>query len=88
MKKRRTIYINPPALVGNQDLLGFADLRTLGVPYSRQHIWRLIAAGKFPRPIKFGSGPNCRCLFSRAEIQKWIERIAERDAAPAGCTGT
>ena len=73
-KKKRRIHVNPPEFVGQQDLLGFADLRTLGVPYSRQHVWRLIAAGKFPKPIKFGGGPNCRCLFPKADIQEWIER--------------
>jgi prophage regulatory protein len=72
----------PPELVAFKELLGFANLRTIGVPYSRQHIWRLIGAGNFPKPIKFGAGANCRCLFPKSEIQKWIEeRKAERDAA-------
>ena len=60
-------------IVPQQELLGFADLKTIGIPYARETIWRKIKAGKFPKPVKFGDGPNCRCFFRRTEIQKWIE---------------
>lgn len=63
-----------PELVWKQELLCFADLRTIGIPYARETIWRKIKAGEFPKPVKFGSGPNCRCFFRRSEIQEWIER--------------
>lgn len=73
-KQRRFHHVNPPELVSQQELLGFADLKTIGIPYSREHIWRLIKAKKFPPPVKFGDGANCRCFFPRSEISKWIER--------------
>lgn len=74
MKKKRSPYVNPPELVGQQDLLGFPDLRTLGIPYCRQYVSKMVKENKFPKPIKFGNGPNCRCLFRKADIHEWIER--------------
>ena len=68
-------HLNPPELVKHQELLSFADLKLVGVPYSREHIWRLVRDGKFPKPVKFG-GANSRCFFRRSEIQEWIERAA------------
>jgi prophage regulatory protein len=76
MKKKRIHHVNPPELVPQQELLGFPDLKVMGVPYSKPHIWRLAAKGQFPKPIKFGTGQNCRCLFRRSDILKWIERAA------------
>jgi prophage regulatory protein len=54
-------------------------LRAKGIPFSRPHLHRLIAAGKFPRPIKIGEGTNA---WVEAEIDAYLEsRIAERDRA-------
>jgi prophage regulatory protein len=40
-----------------------------GIPYSRQHIDRLVKAGKFPQKIQLGS----RCTaFYCDEIESWI----------------
>jgi predicted DNA-binding transcriptional regulator AlpA len=75
-KKQRIHHVNPPALVPQQELMGFPDLQLMGVPYSKPHIWRLVKAGRFPKPLKFGAGQNCRCLFRRTDIQEWIERAA------------
>jgi Prophage CP4-57 regulatory protein (AlpA) len=74
-RKKRENYVNPPELVPQQELLGFLDLRTIGIPYRRETIWRLVRDGKFPKPIKFG-GANSRCFFRRSEIQDWINRAA------------
>jgi prophage regulatory protein len=58
------------------------DLRDRGIRYSRQHIDRLIKAGKFPAPIKPGTGG----------LNAWVETeiddyqkacVAERDAKSA-----
>ena len=36
-------------------LFGIDELRPAkGILYSKPHLWRLIAAGKFPRPIRLG----------------------------------
>lgn len=60
-------------------LLDHEDLTALGVrPRSRAQRWRLIRAGKFPRPIKCGASN----VWPESEILSWIRaRIAERDGA-------
>lgn len=61
-------------------LIPMADLRAAkGVPYSRPHIYRLMDAGKFPKPIHCGGN---RVAFVESEIDAWIaSKIAERDGA-------
>jgi prophage regulatory protein len=52
------------------------------VMFSRVHVYRLIAAGKFPRPVKLG---EARVAFVEAEVDDFIRaRIAERDCAEVG----
>ena len=47
------------------------------VSLSKTHIYRLIRAGTFPRPVPLG--PR-RTAFLESEVQKWmLGRIAERD---------
>jgi prophage regulatory protein len=60
-------------------LLSFDDLRTVkGIRYSRPHLYRLISAKRFPRPVKLGE--NC-VAFPEHEIDAWLkDKIAERDA--------
>jgi predicted DNA-binding transcriptional regulator AlpA len=42
-------------------LLSIDELKSVkGVVYSKPHLWRLIRAGKFPRPIRLGQS-WCRC---------------------------
>ena len=58
-------------------LLDREGLRAKGIPFSRPHLHRLISAGKFPRPVKIGSGTNA---WVEAEIDAYLEsRITERD---------
>jgi predicted DNA-binding transcriptional regulator AlpA len=35
-------------------LLDYEGLAGKGIKYSRAHIWRLIRAGRFPKPVKIG----------------------------------
>lgn len=59
-------------------LISFSDLPAKGIPYSVPHLYRLIKAGKFPRPVKIGEN---RVAFVDAEIDAYIDgKIAERDA--------
>jgi len=59
-------------------LLDADDLWACGIKFSRQHLFRLIKAGKFPRPIKLGGGG--RNTWIADEIDAWIAaRISERD---------
>ena len=46
------------------------ELKTVyGIPYSRQHIWRLQDDGKFPLRVILG---QCRVAFRCAEIEVWL----------------
>jgi prophage regulatory protein len=61
--------------------LRFSELSARGIPFSRQHIHRLIAAGKFPKPVKIGVATNG---FVETEIDIWCaEKIAARDSTTA-----
>jgi prophage regulatory protein len=60
-------------------LLGYRDLKSKGIPWSRMHVNRLIKQGKFPKPFKLGTGTNS---WTEEEIDRFIEtRIAKRDEA-------
>lgn len=48
---------------------------------SRSEIYRRIAKGAFPAPVKIGTRASA---WSSAEVERWkSERIAERDAKKA-----
>jgi predicted DNA-binding transcriptional regulator AlpA len=44
-------------------LVDWKTLKKLGWPYTRVHTFRLIAAGKFPKPKKFGDHPGARVAW-------------------------
>ena len=51
-------------------VLGYRDLARKGIPYSRQHINRLVKKGKFPAPFKLSGGDN--------GPNSWLEHIIDR----------
>ena len=55
-------------------------LRTL-VPYSRQHLARLEAAGQFPLRVTLGP---CRVGWVQEEVEAWIERRMNDRTPPSG----
>ena len=57
--------------IGNPDdrLIAWSELKNK-VPYTRQSIWRLERAGKFPRRVRLGSR---RIAWVASEIEAWIE---------------
>jgi prophage regulatory protein len=60
-------------------LVSKKELKTIGIPYSPQHIARLERAKQFPQRIVLG---QCRVAWCYREVSEWIaERIARRDAA-------
>jgi prophage regulatory protein len=62
-------------------MLSHKDLVALGIKFSRQHLHRLIVAGKFPRPAKIGDNTNAR---PATEIDQYLkDRIAARDSDAA-----
>ena len=62
-------------------VLSLRDLkRVKGISYSRPHLYRLVNADKFPRPIKLGA--NC-IAFVESEVDDWLqEKIDARDRTP------
>jgi len=62
-------------------LLDRADLAQLGIKYTRSHLWRLVRAGRFPKPVKLSESRN---VWRADEVDTWIQqRIAARDSGPA-----
>ena len=50
------------------------------VPYTRQHIARLEAEGKFPRRLRLGNADQSRIVWVEAEVLEWMARwIKARD---------
>jgi prophage regulatory protein len=61
-------------------LLDRAGLKAKGINFSATQIWRLMAAGKFPKQIKIGS----KNAWVEQEIDDFIAaRVAERDSEKA-----
>lgn len=59
----------------------YAALKEKGFDYSKEHLWRLIKAGKFPKPVR-GLGPENKWV--EFEVDSIVaERIAARDEAAA-----
>ena len=52
-------------------LIAWKTLKTL-VPYSRSHILRLEAAGKFPQRIHI---TQSKVVWSYSEVMDWIEAV-------------
>jgi prophage regulatory protein len=61
-------------------LLDYDALKTKGIRYSRPHLWRLVKAEDFPRPVKLGGGG--RNLWVEDEVDAYLARkMAERSNA-------
>jgi predicted DNA-binding transcriptional regulator AlpA len=56
-------------------LLTFNNLRERGWPYSKSHTWRLIRAGKFPKPKKLGLGQNAKNVWPEDEYEAAIKTL-------------
>jgi prophage regulatory protein len=60
-------------------MLSLRDLREKGIPFSRQHIHRLIKHKKFPAPAKLGENTNA---WPESEIDAYLKGcVAKRDAS-------
>jgi predicted DNA-binding transcriptional regulator AlpA len=65
----------PPAEPIIRRLLSFRDLKELrGIKFSRRWIDRLIAEGKFPRPVRPGGGMH-KAWFEH-EIDQYLDDLA------------
>jgi prophage regulatory protein len=62
-------------------LIAFGQLKSKGVPYSRDHVRRLCKADLFPRPVPLS---NRRIAFVEEEVDAWIAaKLKARDARTA-----
>jgi prophage regulatory protein len=50
-------------------ILNYAGVKGRGVPYTRQHLSRLEAAGRFPKRVQLGEG---RVGWLEGEVDDWI----------------
>jgi prophage regulatory protein len=61
-------------------LLDYEALACKGIKFSDTHIWRLIRAGKFPKPVKIGN----RNHWEESEVDRYIEdKLKQRDSMAA-----
>jgi predicted DNA-binding transcriptional regulator AlpA len=60
-------------------LLGYADLQACGISYSRQHLYRKMADGTFPKPVALGSAAYSRKAWRRADIMEWLGQLQPAD---------
>jgi prophage regulatory protein len=61
-------------------LLDYDDLANKGIKFSDTHIFRLIRAGDFPKPVKIGN----RNHWVEDEIGRFIaDKLAQRDGVAA-----
>lgn len=52
------------------------------VGYHPEHLMRLVREGKFPRPVRPGSGKHGAVRFVESELEAWLtQRMQDRDAA-------
>jgi prophage regulatory protein len=66
-------------------LLDFDALADKGIKFSDTHIWRLVRAGRFPKPVKIG----LRNHWVEAEVDQYIaDKLAERDAVASATDKT
>ena len=60
-------------------LIAFEELKALGIPYSKVHIWRLEKAGRFPKRVQVGQR---RHGWAEDEINQHIAALIKaRDRA-------
>src|SRR5262245_2134502 len=65
--------------VASMKLLSIDELKPAkGISFSKPHLYRLIKAGRFPKPVKIGENRNG---FVESEIDAWLrKKVEERDA--------
>jgi predicted DNA-binding transcriptional regulator AlpA len=64
------------------EVVNFRGLKSLGIPYSRAHIWRLMRRGEFPSCFKLGSHRNSPPVWWLSEVIEWLEARAKAALAP------
>ena len=60
----------------DQLVVDWKGLKTLGVPYSRAHVWRLMGTGEFPQSFKLGPHRNSHPVWWLSDITAWFQAHA------------
>jgi predicted DNA-binding transcriptional regulator AlpA len=58
-------------------VIGRAGLKARGINYSRSHVWRLEAEGRFPQRVKLGKG---RVAWIAHEVDTYLLDLAAERA--------
>ena len=65
-------------------LITFKELKPLkGIPFSREHLRRLEAAGKFPKRIRIAEGGDAYGYVEKEIDEYLVARVAARDGGRA-----
>lgn len=56
-------------------LVDWKTLKRMGFPYSRQHTYRLVAAGVFPAPLKFGKYTGARVAWRWKDVRNFLDGL-------------
>lgn len=59
----------------SKQLLDFADLKALGVPWGRSRLYRVMAQGRFPRPVSTGPNWYDRKVWRRRDVERWLRSL-------------
>jgi predicted DNA-binding transcriptional regulator AlpA len=65
-----------------KELLSERDLDEAGF-FTKRHRERLIEAGKFPKPIRFGDSKNSMRFYTRESIEAFKARAASAEETAA-----
>jgi hypothetical protein len=71
----KEIVENPTGPPPDKALLGYADLRALGISYSREHLRRLMVAGKFPLAVALGPEKYARKMWTATSVRSWLAAL-------------
>jgi predicted DNA-binding transcriptional regulator AlpA len=63
----------PPPL--SKQLLDFADLKALGVPWGRSRLYTVMQQGRFPRPVSTGPNWYDRKVWRRHDVERWLRSL-------------
>jgi len=64
-------------------MLSYDDLRPKGIKLTKVSLWRMVKAGRFPKPVKIGN----ENAWPEPEIDRYLEDLmAARDVAKAADT--
>jgi predicted DNA-binding transcriptional regulator AlpA len=65
-----------------KELLSERDLDEAGF-FTKRHRERLIKAGKFPKPVRFGDSNNSKRFYTRESIEAYKALAASAEATAA-----